>query len=230
MSTPSVSVAIQTLDLTSPGFNSATLNAERFKASIEGSTYSMREAQGAARLFNEELGTHMSRHLTAVLAQSALLGPALELAFPIAAAVGFYEVVSKVGEKLGQWYFDTAGLDAFKERMDETTKSVTKLWAETLHLQEEASLVGASPQQKWALQLDTDTASVDRQRKSVDELTNKIYFLKHGLSENIGGNTAADVPDLERMHLKAVGELSDAAAKQSVDRANLTNARECGDG
>src|ERR1039458_8314967 len=119
-----VQVAITTLDLTAPAFESATARAQAFSAGMERSTYSMREAQGAARLFNEELNLGMSRHLTSVLAQSALLGPALEGAFAIAAAVGFYEVLEKIGKKLYDIYNDTEGNKKFGERMKATTDSI----------------------------------------------------------------------------------------------------------
>jgi hypothetical protein len=67
---------------------------------------SMHEAKGAAALLGEEVGLKLNRHLRGVLASSEMLGPVLEAAFPIAAAIGFFEVISKGAEKLSEMISD----------------------------------------------------------------------------------------------------------------------------
>ena len=67
---------------------------------------SMFEAQGAARLLGEEAGITLNRHLSRVLASSAMLGPVLEAAFPIAAAIGFFDVIQQGAEKLSELISD----------------------------------------------------------------------------------------------------------------------------
>lgn len=57
-------------------------------------------ARGAAELFSNTLGIHVSRELRGVLAASDLAGGILAKAFPIAAAVGFGVVIFEIGKKL----------------------------------------------------------------------------------------------------------------------------------
>src|ERR1700722_7569655 len=64
-----------------------------------GAGRSMREAREGAKLLSEETGFHLSRGLTGVLARSSALGPILNAAFPVAAAIGFGEVIASAAEK-----------------------------------------------------------------------------------------------------------------------------------
>ena len=71
-------------------------------AAETGMAESMHEARGAAALLGEETGIRLNRHLRGVLASSETLGPILAAAFPIAAAVGFTEVLIHVAEKMSE--------------------------------------------------------------------------------------------------------------------------------
>jgi hypothetical protein len=75
-------------------------SAETAAASETKFAGSVQEARGAAKLFSEEAGVPLNRHLAGVLAKSELLGPILAKAFPIAAALGFAEVLVHVTEKV----------------------------------------------------------------------------------------------------------------------------------
>jgi len=68
---------------------------------------SMHEAKGAAALLGEEVGVKLNRHLRSVLASSETLGPILAAAFPVAAAIGFAEVIAHATEKLTEWVSET---------------------------------------------------------------------------------------------------------------------------
>ena len=227
-----VQVAISAVDLTSPPFMAATARAEAFSAGMEKTTYSMREAQGAARLFNEELGLGMSRHLTSVLAQSALLGPALEGAFAIAAAVGFYEVIEKIAKKLSDIYNDTEGSKRFGERMKATTDSIRKNYSEATKETAEAGEVGASSQQKWSQALDLATKNVTKQKREVEDLTNKVFALKNDLpmTPKVGTytDTSENVVDVMRKQAAAQADLAKATADQAKAQAELTVAQRAG--
>lgn len=59
-------------------------------------THSFHEAKGAAALLGEEVGINLNRHLRSVLASSQLIGPLLEAAFPVVAAIGFIEVLEHI--------------------------------------------------------------------------------------------------------------------------------------
>jgi hypothetical protein len=67
---------------------------------------SMHEARGAAALLGEETGIRLNRHLRGVLASSETLGPILSAAFPIAAAIGFTEVIIHAAEKMSEFISD----------------------------------------------------------------------------------------------------------------------------
>lgn len=64
---------------------------------------SMHEAKGAAALLGEEVGIKLNRHLRGVLASSETLGPILAAAFPVAAAIGFAEVIVHAAEKMSEF-------------------------------------------------------------------------------------------------------------------------------
>jgi hypothetical protein len=65
-----------------------------------GAGRSMREAREGARLLSEETGVHLNRGLVSVISRSSTLGPILNAAFPVAAAIGFGEVIVSGTEKL----------------------------------------------------------------------------------------------------------------------------------
>src|ERR1700683_5071881 len=75
-------------------------SAKNLGAAEAGAGRSMREAREGAKLLSEEMGVHLNRGLTGVLARSTTLGPILNAAFPVAAAIGFGEVIVSGTEKL----------------------------------------------------------------------------------------------------------------------------------
>src|ERR1700733_15014755 len=82
-------------------------SARRMGESEAGAGRSMREAREGARLLSEETGVHLSRGLVGVISKSSVLGPLLTAAFPVAAAIGFGEVIASATEKLTQLIANT---------------------------------------------------------------------------------------------------------------------------
>ena len=78
-------------------------SATETAAAEESLSGSMHEAKGAAALLGEEVGVKLNRHLRGVLASSETLGPLLAAAFPIAAALGFTEVIIQAAEKMAEF-------------------------------------------------------------------------------------------------------------------------------
>lgn len=82
----------------------ALANIKTFQGGAEGAghgmTKSFGEARGAAALLGEEVGIKLNRHLRSVLASSELIGPLLNAAFPIAAAIGFAEVAERIPDAI----------------------------------------------------------------------------------------------------------------------------------
>jgi hypothetical protein len=88
------------------------------------STGAFEHSRESARLLREETGIFLPRALQGLIAQSAILGPALNLAFSGLAVVGFGEIVVSVGKKV----FDLAGeISGAKERMKEMEEATLTL-------------------------------------------------------------------------------------------------------
>ena len=85
----------------------AASSARGLGSAEEGAGRSMREAREGAKLLSEETGVHLSRGLTGILAKSSMLGPLLNAAFPIAAAIGFGEVLASAAEKFSMLIANT---------------------------------------------------------------------------------------------------------------------------
>jgi hypothetical protein len=101
------------------------------------------ESRGAAALLGEEVGIKLNRHLRGILATSSLIGPALEAAFPIAAAVGFGTVMYEAGKKIYDAFTDAEGA---KKRLSENQDLVKQLqveFKEAQKLSRELQLIGA---------------------------------------------------------------------------------------
>ncbi|MCU1317430.1 MAG: phage tail length tape-measure protein [Candidatus Acidoferrum typicum] len=106
----------------------------------------VREARGAAKLFSEELGIGLNRHLAGVLAQSSTLGPLLNAAFPIAAAIGFFEVIKTGAEKFSELISDTFIFTGAEKKLGEellkTNKEMVLLEEKHKALQKSIALIG----------------------------------------------------------------------------------------
>src|ERR1019366_9996415 len=89
---------------------------QKMGAAEAGAGRSMREAREGARMLSEETGVHLSRSLTGVISRSEVLGPILNAAFPVAAAIGFVEVIASAAEKISAMIADAfIYTDAMKE-------------------------------------------------------------------------------------------------------------------
>src|ERR1700687_1459362 len=86
-------LSLQLQQLTQPKDDTGA-SAQRRGTAEKGAGQSMREAREGARLLSEETGVHLNRSLTGIISRSATLGPLLQVAFPVAAAIGFGEVVA----------------------------------------------------------------------------------------------------------------------------------------
>jgi hypothetical protein len=97
-------VRIQADDETAAAIAAATARLKTFQlAGSEagaGLTRNFSEARGSAALLGEEVGVKLNRHLRSILATGSLLGPLLETAFPVVAAIAFGEVIFDAGKRL----------------------------------------------------------------------------------------------------------------------------------
>jgi hypothetical protein len=108
----------------------ASGSARKLGDAEAGAGRGMREAKEGARLLSEETGVHLSRGLVGVISKSSVLGPLLTAAFPLAAAIGFGEVLVKGTEKLVELIANTfIYTDAMKREYAaqiETNKNIEK--------------------------------------------------------------------------------------------------------
>lgn len=112
------------------------------------------EAKGAAALLGEEVGIKLDRHLRGILATSELLGPALELAFPIVAAIGFIDVAKEVFDKISgvkALEKDLAASEAWQKHAEEVSKQYEEIKRQVVLIgQSEAA--NQAQRQVWAAQ------------------------------------------------------------------------------
>src|SRR5450631_86860 len=123
-----VVVGISAEDLTSPAFQSAQARMVAFQSTLNTTTGSFKEARAASAVLNEEIGLKMSRHLQSTIASSQLLQGVLSKAFPVIAAIGFAEVLSRVPEMMQNAFNSLSGLDAENAMIEANSKL-----AESLH-------------------------------------------------------------------------------------------------
>src|SRR5260370_14497628 len=104
------------------------------------------EARGAAKLLAEDLDLKLNRHLAGVLANSASLGPILSAAFPVAAAIGFFEVIKGGAEKFAELISDTfiftEDQKKLRDELVKTNSEIVKFEEKHKRLQKEITLVG----------------------------------------------------------------------------------------
>jgi hypothetical protein len=146
------------------------VSADRMAGAFGRASGSMREARGSARLLSADLGVGLNRELASTLARSATLGPILSAAFPIVAAIGFYEVLKQGAEQLSTLISDTfiftkemkAAYAALQAGNQEILKSVQH----TKTLKDEFELIGLGGIQK-------DTILLRRLSDQIDETKEK---------------------------------------------------------
>src|SRR5580693_228942 len=111
-------------------------SARRMGEAEAGAGRSMREAREGAKLLSEETGVHLSRGLTGVLARSSALGPILQAAFPVAAAIGFGEVIASAAEKFSTMIADAfIYTDAMKEAYKAEIQINTEIGKRAAHIE-----------------------------------------------------------------------------------------------
>jgi hypothetical protein len=153
----------------------ASGSARKLGDAEAGAGRSMREARESARLLSEETGVHLSRGLATIVSKSSLLGPLLNAAFPIAAAIGFGEVLASAAEKFSTLIASTfIYTDAMKSQYaaqvlanNEIAKSNEKI----KELQKSYELIGLSGSAR-------ETVLAKRAKEDVDAAIKELNRLK----------------------------------------------------
>ena len=188
----------------------ASTSASRLGAAERGAGSSMREAREGARLLSEETGVHLSRGLVSVISRSATLGPLISAAFPVAAAIGFGEVIASAAEKLSTLIADTfIYTDAMKSQLaaqvaanNEIAKSNEKI----KELKKAYELIGLSGSARETILATRAKEDVDAAIKELERLKAKQIeiedpgWMKKALGvglDFIGLDTGIGQPDVD---------------------------------
>jgi hypothetical protein len=152
-------------------------SAKRLGDAEAGAGRSMREAREGARLLSEETGVHLNRGLVSVLSRSSALGPILNAAFPIAAAIGFGEVIAHATEKFSELIATTfIYTDAMKSQYAAqvlANSEIAKSNAKIKELKESYELIGVSGSARETILAKRAKDDVDGAIKELDRLKAK---------------------------------------------------------
>jgi hypothetical protein len=191
----SVRIAIQADDQSSAAISQVQAKIQAFKAQSEtagGSLdYSMRSAKESTRLLSEEVGVHLSRSLTNVIAQSTTLGPLMASAFSIFAAVAFVQVIAQAATKMSDLVAKTfIFTDAMKEQ-DAVFAAINKKieeYTERAKKADVASLyIGMTGANKTNIDSMLKQEELDAAKTELMRLRNQIYGKQHGFPGIEGG-------------------------------------------
>lgn len=163
----------------------ASNSATRLGAAERGAGSSMREAREGARLLSEETGVHLSRGLVSVISRSQVLGPLISAAFPIAAAIGFGEVLVQAAEKFSTMIADTfiftAAMKQAYASQVAVNQEIAKLAADNKKLDEEAALIGLKGTERVIVQIRQKGDEIDKIQKKITDLENQRGAARLGL-------------------------------------------------
>lgn len=179
-----VRVAIQADDQSAAAISQAQARIQAFKVATDSSGASLMEARGAAKLFGEEVGVNLNRHLASVLAKSSTLGPLLSAAFPVAAAIGFAEVIASGAEKMSNWvaktYIFTDAMKELDKTMVSVNQTIEKNAEKTAQLAKAYELIGLSGSAKTGVEATQKQAEITALQARERDLRNNMYSARNG--------------------------------------------------
>jgi hypothetical protein len=183
----------------------------------EGAGHSMREAREGARLLSEETGVHLSRGLAGVIARSSTLGPLLNAAFPIAAAIGFGEVIANAAEKFSSlianaFIYTDAMKQAYAAQLAVNADFVKRA-DENKKLNEESSLIGLKGIEREIALIRQKGEEIDKVNAKINELSNQRGAARLGLPNAAGDTTQFNSTDQANLG-NAMGQLQTLQLQQ----------------
>jgi len=172
----------------------AASSAKSLGSAEEGAGHSMREAREGARLLSEETGVHLSRGLAGVIARSSTLGPLLNAAFPIAAAIGFAEVISNAAEKfstlIANTFIYTDAMKAAYAVQLSVNADIAKRAEDNKKLAEEASLFGLKGSAREIAEIQRKGDEIKKVQDQITGFENQRGSARLGLPNGPGGATS----------------------------------------
>src|SRR5678816_1890214 len=206
MATSSVAVQITGFNNLGPAFTSANATIKQFEHNASNSFH---EARGAADLFGDAVGVRLNKHLSGIIAQSQILGPLFELAFPIAALAGFIELGEKLGEKMDEIINKTKELERVQKEAAKAIDESLKLDVQAQKDLKDAAQAGASEQQKLAVAADDLRGKIEKQAAVVRAYRDALFDLQNTGStrDTVLGFKKDDIPQLNTLLGKAEDQL-----------------------
>lgn len=185
-------------------------SARKLGDAERGAGASMREAREGARLLSEETGVHLSRGLVGVISKSSVLGPLLSAAFPVAAAIGFGEVLASAAEKFSMLIANTfIYTEAMKREYSAQVKAnseIAKSNEKIKELKKAYELIGLSGSARGTVlakrakeDVDAAVKELDRLKAKQLELADPGFFSKAlGVGLSLAGiGTNIGLPDVD---------------------------------
>ena len=175
------------------------------------------KARFAAQLLGRELGVPIPRALSSIAAQSSLLGPLLELAFPVIAATAFTSIVGETVTKITDLYYAWDEVTQAEKRAQEQANGLINAFAKETERAQELTykIIG-----------DTQGKVAELQAKAAD------IQLKVRSDDNTAiAQARANLEDLQRrakaIEIKpgAVGNEYQPTKDAQVAQAGIDNAR-----
>jgi len=197
----------------------ASTSASRLGAAERGAGSSMREAREGARLLSEETGVHLSRGLVSVISRSQVLGPLISAAFPIAAAIGFGEVLVQAAEKFSTMIADTfiftAAMKQAYASQVAVNQEIAKLAADNKKLDEEAALFGLKGSEREIAQIRKKGDEIKKVQDQINAFENQRGAARLGLPTATGGTAQWTSTD-QAQYGDAMGQLATLQKEQSA--------------
>jgi hypothetical protein len=182
----------------------------------------MREARGGAKLLAEETGLHLNREMKNVIASSEVLGKVMQAAFPIAAAVGGYEIVSQVATKISGLISDTlvytqAMKDEYAAQLS-LNKGIAEQVAKLDALKQAYDLIGLSGAARVQMQFQQLTVEVEKNEAALKSAQTTMFLYQRGAGE--GSNPLISAAQYAQAQ-KDVAALTAVVATGQQQQANL---------
>jgi hypothetical protein len=195
-------------------------SAKNLGAAEAGAGRSMREAREGAKLLSEETGIHLSRGLTGVLARSEMLGPILQAAFPVAAAIGFGEVISSFAEKFSTMIADafiyTDAMKAAYQSQVQINNAIAKRVEENKRLDQESALIGLKGTEREIAEIRQKGVEIDKVNKQISDFDSQRAAARLGVLT--GSGAPVQFTDDDR---KAQGDLMSQSTNLQTQQRNL---------
>jgi hypothetical protein len=205
-------------------------SAQKMGAAEAGAGRSMREAREGAKLLSEETGVHLSRGLTGVLARSSALGPILNAAFPVAAAIGFGEVIAGAAEKFSTMIANAfIYTDAMKAQYAAEVQFNVENAKRAAHIEQLAKaydLIGLKGVDKQIAELRQLGNEIEKVQKTIDDSSNKHGAARLGILGTGGSAVTWTQTDIDQLD-QAQNKLKELTAEQkNLEAQTMADAAE----